>query len=149
METVGIVLPFLFLGLLAGVISGTLGVGSGALLVPALVILFNTQQKSAQGIALTVMVPMALIGAIRYKINPDIEVDMTSVCIISIGAVVGVFFGTILAGKIPAYQLKRIFAIFLFIISIKMFFTKSPANKVGGSEDKIKVTEAIKNEIIE
>ena len=56
---------FVLLGVVAGIISGMLGLGSGTLLIPALVFLFAFPQKSAQGTALVVMVPMALVGATR------------------------------------------------------------------------------------
>ena len=61
---------FILLGVCAGVLSGALGLGSGTILVPTLVLLFGFMQKSAQGMALAVMVPMALLGAFRYWKNP-------------------------------------------------------------------------------
>ncbi len=116
---------FIVLGILSGILSGCLGVGSGALLIPALVIIFTIPQKSAQGMALAVMVPMALVGAIRYKLNPNINIDYNHVILISIGALVGVMIGTELITKIPAHALKKIFAIFLIIVAVKMLFTQS------------------------
>ncbi|MBL7186469.1 MAG: sulfite exporter TauE/SafE family protein [Phycisphaerae bacterium] len=56
------------LGILAGVVSGMLGLGSGAVVVPALVLAFGFPQKSAQGTALALMVPMAMLGAFRFWI---------------------------------------------------------------------------------
>ncbi len=116
---------FILLGILSGILSGSLGVGSGALLVPALIIIFTVPQKSAQGMALAVMVPMALVGAIRYKLTPNIEINYNNVILISIGSLVGVLIGTELMTRIPASILKRIFAIFLIIVAIKMIFTQS------------------------
>jgi uncharacterized membrane protein YfcA len=59
---------YIVLGLVSGVFSSTFGVGSGILMIPALVMMFEFTQKSAQGICLAVMAPMALVGAIRYKL---------------------------------------------------------------------------------
>jgi len=54
---------FVVLGVFAGVVSGSLGLGSGTILIPSLVLLCGFGQKSAQGMALAVMVPMTLLGA--------------------------------------------------------------------------------------
>ena len=54
---------FIVLGVCAGIISGGLGLGAGVVLVPALVLFFSFGQKNAQGMALAVMIPMALLGA--------------------------------------------------------------------------------------
>jgi len=111
------------IGIVAGVVSGMLGVGSGALLIPVLVLAFAYPQKSAQGIALAVMTPMALIGAIRYIQNPEINVNLTTALLLAAGGIAGVFVGTELAAKLPAHVLRKIFAVFLFFISLKMFFS--------------------------
>lgn len=115
------------LGILSGLLSGSLGVGSGALLVPLLVVFFEIPQKSAQGMSLAVMVPIALIGAVRYKLNPDIPVDYILVSLIITGGVAGVLIGTNLAHMLPAVTLRRLFALFLMLMALRMF-TAAPAD---------------------
>lgn len=110
------------LGICAGILSGTLGVGSGAIVVPALVLLFSFHEKTAQGTALAVMVPMALVGAIRYKLSPDLQMDISSAALIALGAVAGALLGAELAARLPAGALRKIFAIFLMLIAARMFF---------------------------
>jgi uncharacterized protein len=119
------IIPYVVLGVVAGVLSGMLGVGSGLVLVPALTILFVLPQKSAQGIALAVMVPMALIGVTRYIMNPAIKVDMRVAGLIALGAVVGSLIGAELAGKLPARVIKRIFAIFMVVVASRMLWATS------------------------
>lgn len=123
----------MLLGILAGTISGMLGLGSGAVVVPALVLLFGYPQKSAQGTALALMVPMALLGAFRYWRNPDIDVSMSVVALIVLGALPGVLIGTHFVGLISGKALQKVFAVVLAIIAIKMF-TASPkrAPQAGG-----------------
>ncbi|TKJ35775.1 MAG: hypothetical protein CEE38_14305 [Planctomycetes bacterium B3_Pla] len=116
---------FMLLGVFAGVVSGTLGLGSGAIVVPALVLIFGFQQKSAQGTALALMVPMALLGAFRYWKNPQIEVNLAIVVLVVLGALPGVLAGTELAIRLPSHALRKIFAIVLAIVAVKMF-TASP-----------------------
>jgi uncharacterized membrane protein YfcA len=119
---------FIILGLCAGVIGGTLGLGSGTLMIPALVLLFSFEQKSAQGTALAVMVPMTLVGAIRYWRNPEIELNGVVIILLALGAVGGALVGTELAARLPAGTLRKLFAIFLVIVAARMFFA-SPRPK--------------------
>lgn len=116
---------FMLLGVVAGVVSGMLGLGSGAVVVPALVLIFAFPQKSAQGTALALMVPMALLGAFRYWKNPEIEVNLAVVLLLVVGAMPGVLAGTELAGRLPSHVLRKFFAVFLAIVAVKMF-TASP-----------------------
>jgi len=121
---------FILLGVCAGVLSGALGLGSGTILVPTLVLLFGFMQKSAQGMALAVMVPMALLGAFRYWKNPQIEMNLAVVGLIVCGALVGALAGTELASCLPGHVLRKAFAIFLVIIAVKMFFNSAKIKKI-------------------
>jgi len=108
------------LGVCAGLISGALGLGSGTVFVPAMVLLLGFPQKSAQGTALAVMIPMALVGAIRYKLNPDIPVNIVYVGWLVLGAVSGALIGVRIASHLPAAVLRRVFAVFIILIGIRM-----------------------------
>ena len=113
---------FIVLGVCAGLVSGTLGLGSGIVVIPVLVLLCGFEQKSAQGTALAVMVPMTLVGAIRYWKNPEIDMSLMIILLIVSGALVGVLAGTELASRLPNEVLRKVFAIFLVIVAVKMFF---------------------------
>jgi len=125
---------FILLGIFAGIVSGTLGLGSGTVIVPVLVLLCCFEQKSAQGTALAVMVPMALVGAVRYWKNPEIEMNVTIIVLIVLGALAGVLAGTELAGRLSSHTLRKVFAIFLAIVAVKMF-TASPRQEQRGLDD--------------
>jgi len=112
---------FIALGVCAGLVCGTLGLGGGIVFVPALVILWGFEQKSAQGTALAVMVPMTLLGALRYWKNPEIDMSLTIILLIVIGALVGVLAGTELASRLPSHVLRKVFAIFLVVVAMRMF----------------------------
>jgi len=122
------------LGVLAGVVSGTLGLGSGIIVVPTLVILCSFEQKSAQGTALAVMVPMTLLGAFRYWRNPEIEMSLFVIVLIACGALVGVLVGTELAGRLPSLTLRKIFAVFLAVVAIRMFVAPPGPKQRGPGE---------------
>jgi hypothetical protein len=112
---------FVLLGLGAGVLSGALGVGSGIVFVPILASVFMLPQKSAQGTALAVMVPMALLGAILYWKDPSIQVNMVVVVFLVLGALVGVLIGRAVIEHVPGYWLRKVFAVFMVIVAVRMF----------------------------
>jgi uncharacterized membrane protein YfcA len=116
------------LGVCAGLISGALGLGSGVVFVPALVLLWGYEQKSAQGTALAVMVPMTLVGALRYWRNPEIDMSLTVILLIALGALAGALAGTELAYRLPNQALRKLFAIFLVAVAVRMFIA-SPKPK--------------------
>ena len=120
---------FVVLGVCAGIVSGTLGVGSGTLIIPALVLLWGFGQKSAQGMALAIMVPMALIGAVRYWKNPEVEFNGFVIALIVLGAVAGTMVGTELAAWLPAGLLRKSFAVFLTLVAVRMFTAAPPSEK--------------------
>lgn len=119
---------FIVLGVFAGMVSGTLGLGSGVVFIPAFVLIWGFEQKSAQGMALAVMVPMALLGALRYWKNPEIDMNLTIILLIVLGALAGVLVGTELASRLPGHVLRKVFAIFLIIVAVRMFIA-SPRPK--------------------
>ena len=137
---------FILLGIFAGIVSGTLGLGSGTVIVPVLVLLCCFEQKSAQGTALAVMVPMALVGAVRYWRNPEIEMNTAIIVLIVLGALAGVLAGTELTFRLPSNVLRKVFAIFLVIVAVIMFTTSPRPEKqdLGESltnQKKVKLVE--------
>lgn len=116
---------FIVLGVFAGLVSGTLGLGGGIVFIPALVLLWGFGQKTAQGTALAVMVPMTLLGALRYWRNPEVDMSLTIILLIVLGALVGVLAGTELASRLPNQVLKKVFSIFLVIVAVRMFIASS------------------------
>jgi uncharacterized membrane protein YfcA len=68
---------------------------------------------------------MALVGAFRYWKNPAIEINPMLIAFIVVGALPGVLVGTELAARLPSHVLRKIFAVFLAIVAVKMF-TASP-----------------------
>lgn len=132
----------LLVGLACGIFSALFGVGAGIIMVPSLVLLGGLPQKSAQGVALAIMVPMALAGAIRYKLNPEIHMDLRIILLLSAGGVVGAIAGTWIVARIPGLVLRRMFAVIMVIAAVKMFLTPertqtsrpAPAPAVGHPE---------------
>jgi uncharacterized membrane protein YfcA len=139
---------FILLGICAGILSGALGLGAGIILVPTLVLLCDFEQKSAQGMALAVMVPMVMLGALRYWKNPDVEMHGTIIGLIILGALAGVLVGTELASRLPSPVLRKVFAAVLLLVAVKMFVS-STRLKRNGPDDSLssqKISNMIESE---
>lgn len=126
---------FVALGICAGLLSGMLGIGGGVLLVPTLVLILGFGQKSAQGMSLAIMVPMALVGAIRYWRNDDVNMDVLVIALIVCGSLAGTMIGTTLAAHVPAHVLRKLFSVILVIVAVKMFLGSSESQKATVGDD--------------
>ncbi len=115
-------LGFGIVGLAAGTLSGLLGIGGAVVIIPALVYIFGFSQKLAQGTTLLLMVPpIGLLAALQYYRAGD--VDLKAGAIIAILFFAGGFFGAKLAIVVDPVILRKIFAVCLAAISVKMFFS--------------------------
>lgn len=110
---------YVFLGLLAGIFSGFLGLGGGTIVIPALVYLLGYSQHQAQGTTLAMMIPpIGLLAAMRYYYSGNVKIIPAA--ILCAGFFIGGLIGAIFVESIPDIVLKRIFGIFLLLIAVKM-----------------------------
>lgn len=117
------ILILLVIGLMAGILSGLVGIGGGIIIVPALVYFIKMSQQQAQGTSLaTLLLPVGILAVYNYYKSG--AVDVKSALIISITFVIGGFIGSKIAIAIDQSLMKRVFGIFLFLISIKMILGK-------------------------
>ena len=118
-----IVLGYILLGLVAGVVSGLLGIGGAIIIIPTLVYVFGFGQHLAQGTSLALMVPpIGLWAALTYY-QKD-WVNLKAALFICLAFFLGGFFGAKIATDLPAPLLRKIFAVILFIIALRMFTQK-------------------------
>ncbi len=111
----------LLIGLGAGIVSG-MGMGGGAILIPALVLTINPQQHTAQSVNLLFFIPTAVVALIIHIKNKHIDFKM-AVPIIAFG-MCGSFVGSWLAMRLAGGELKRLFGFFLLAMSIYEMFRK-------------------------
>lgn len=117
------ILLYIILGLLAGVLSGLLGIGGGIILIPVLVFLFGLSQHQAQGTTLALMVPpIGLLATWVYYKQGYVNLKMA--IFICIGFFIGGLLGAKVATSLPNVILRKIFGVALFLASIKMIFFK-------------------------
>jgi uncharacterized membrane protein YfcA len=116
------ILFLVFIGLLAGFLSGILGIGGGVVMVPLLLLVGFTQHQ-AQGTSLAAMLPpVTLLAVLQY--SKEGHVDWKMALIISATFIIGGLFGSKLAVAINEQMLKKIFGILMLFIAIKMIFGK-------------------------
>lgn len=111
------------LGLIAGIFSVSFGVGSGVIIIPALTMIAAFTQKDAQGMSLVVMAPMAIMGAIRYQMNPEVQIHWKLAIVIAICMIIGVNFGAFIVEKTSNRALQMGFSIFLLLSAVRMFIS--------------------------
>lgn len=105
-------------GLLAGTLSASLGIGGGIVIVPALVVLASFGQLEAQGTSLAVIVPTAVIGTIVH-LRAD-RVDRAVAVRVGIGGIVGGLIGARVALATDPEILQKLFAVMLVITALRM-----------------------------
>ncbi len=92
----GHIVFLILLGVVAGVLSGLIGIGGGVIIVPALVLLFGFSQHLAQGTTLALLVPpIGILAAWSYYRQGNVNIE--AALFIVIGFLVGSLFGAKLA----------------------------------------------------
>jgi uncharacterized membrane protein YfcA len=109
------VIEAILLGLAAGVVAGLLGVGGGALFVPALAIGFGLSQVDAEATSLLAIIPVALVGAWRQhaKGNADVRIGLE----LGLLAIGGAAAGAAAANAVPQRVLEIGFGLLILVIA--------------------------------
>ena len=118
------IIIFLITGLLTGFLSGMMGVGGGAIMVPVMVLLAGFTQHVAQGTSLLVMVPAGFAGALTHRKLGNV-VHRLLVGLIP-GVLLGTYFGGSFAYLLPDNILRTIFAVVIIWMGLRYAKTKTP-----------------------
>jgi uncharacterized membrane protein YfcA len=104
------------------------GIGGGLVIVPALVFFFGMDQKMAQGTSLMIItLPVTAMGAYTYWKNGNASIP--SSIYVALTFLVGGYLGGVLANKMDTNTVRKIFAVFMIAVSIKMLFFDKPRPK--------------------
>lgn len=120
---INILIALVLIGLVTGAVSGFLGLSGGVMLIPALVIFIGLSQKDAIGTSLAVMLPPIGFFA-AYNFYKAGHVNIKYALILAVMFMIGSYFTSKLAIKVPEQLLRKIFSIFLVLIAIKIYFSK-------------------------
>lgn len=121
--TIGILI---LIGLVAGTLGGMVGLGGGIILIPALIMFLKTDQLTAQGTSIAIMLPPIGLFAV-YNYYKQGYVNVKYAIVIALAFMVGGYFGSGLALKISPSLMRKIFSLILVLIAAKMFFSPKQA----------------------
>ncbi|MDG1332416.1 MAG: sulfite exporter TauE/SafE family protein [Crocinitomicaceae bacterium] len=107
------------IGILAGVLSGFVGVGGGIIIVPALIYVLGMTQLQAQGTSLFILLLPVGILAVHNYYKSD-QINWKFGIIVSLAFVVGGYFGSKFALKVNPSIVRIIFGVIMAIVSFKM-----------------------------
>ncbi len=119
------------IGLVAGLFSGMLGVGGGTIFIPAMVLLLDVEQHTAQGVSLAVMMFTALVAAFVHYGQGNVQ--LRTVLLIAPSAVAFSYLGAWAAGQVTAEWLTRAFAILLLLTGCRMLLFNRGGQSVSVS----------------
>lgn len=110
------------IGFGAGILSGLFGIGGGILIVPALIFFMKMQPINATGTSLgALLLPVGALGAYEYYKKGHFNVSAS--LWIALGLFFGAYVGAKYAQNIPAFYLKRMFAVFLVAVAVRMWWS--------------------------
>ena len=113
------VLPTVALGLVGGIVVGMTSVGSGSLIIIALMMLYPTLKASELvGTDLVQAVPLVASAALGHILFGDFKVDLTTSLLL--GAVPGVWVGAHLSARAPGGLVRRALAFVLLASALKL-----------------------------
>ena len=119
-------ITLLLIGMVAGLLSGFIGIGGGLLIVPALIYFMGLSQIAAQGTSLALMLPP--IGALAvmnyWKAG---EVDFRAAAVMVVAFVAGGYFGSRIALALDPLKVRLAFGIFMLLVAIRMIIQTSRA----------------------
>lgn len=100
-------------GLVAGVVSGYVGVGGGFLMIPLFMQLLKTPMKLTSGTSLIAVMILAIPGTIAQAVLGN--VDWVAGIMVAIGTIPGAAIGSKLIVRVPELVLRFVFSAFLLV----------------------------------
>ncbi|MDH5419532.1 MAG: sulfite exporter TauE/SafE family protein [Candidatus Bathyarchaeota archaeon] len=108
----------LVLSFFGGLSSGLLGIGGGALMVPILHLTMNFPMHVTVATSMFIMVFTSISGAATHFSLGN--VDISHAVFLCIGVILGAQVGAYFSKKISGKDLRRMFGVVLFLVSIRM-----------------------------
>ncbi len=100
-----------------------MGIGGGAVLIPALILFAGSRQHVAQSINLISFIPVAIIALIIHNRKKNLSIGYSVSLILS--GLTGAAIGSGLAVRLSTEVLSKLFGVFLFIMgTIEILYKK-------------------------
>ena len=108
----------LLIGLAGGFAGGLLGIGGGAIYVPAMVLLLDEDQHLAQGASLAAIVATGIVAGLTHLRRGNVDVPVASA--VAPPAIVAGFAGAFAANALDGDVLRRVFAFVVVYFALTM-----------------------------
>ncbi len=111
-------------GAVIGIVSSTLGVAGGELIIPTLIFIFGIDVKLAGTASLMISLPTVVTGIVRYArrgMYQELKDWYTLILPMGIGSIGGAILGGILVGVVSGQWLKVILGLVLIASAVRMF----------------------------
>ncbi len=106
------------LGLVAGMLAGTFGVGGGILFVPTLTLALGLEQHEAQATSLLAILPTVAVGAWRQQRYGNVR--WRPALWLGLAGTAGVVAGGFAAESLPGHVLRRLFGVLLLATAVQL-----------------------------
>lgn len=116
-------LILVLIGVVAGMLSGFVGVGGGIIIVPALMWALGYTQHNATGTSLGVLLlPVGILAVWNYHRAGNL--DWRAAMIIGTTFILGAYFGSKLSLSLPPETVKKVFGGVMIVAALKLIFGK-------------------------
>jgi uncharacterized membrane protein YfcA len=106
------------IGLVAGALGASLGIGGGVIFVPALVLVAGFGQHLAEGTSLAVILPTAIVGTwVHHRHH---RVVWPTAVTVGLAGIVGALAGSRLALSLDGTVLRRLYAVLLLVVIVQL-----------------------------
>ncbi|MFB4311112.1 sulfite exporter TauE/SafE family protein [Actinomadura sp. GTD37] len=112
--------PTVLIGIVGGLVVGITSVGSGSLIIVALLALYPAlKANQLVGTDLLQAVPLVFAAAIGHLLFGDFRMEVTAALLV--GSIPGVYLGSKVSSRAPGGLIRRVLALVLVASSLKMF----------------------------
>ena len=109
------------IGFFVGIISGMIGVGGGALIMPLLILLGFDAKKAAY--AVSFIIPFSSLGAFATYLS-FVKMDWVLLGTVTVAAIMGGYLGDkIMHYRLTPAQVKKLIAVLLLLLAAKMIYS--------------------------
>jgi uncharacterized membrane protein YfcA len=113
-------LPTVLIGLVGGLVVGMTSVGSGSLIIVALLALYPAlKANQLVGTDLVQAVPLVMSAAFGHLLFGDFKLPVTAALLV--GSIPGVYLGSRISSRAPGGLIRRVLAFVLLASALKMF----------------------------
>ncbi|GII85208.1 UPF0721 transmembrane protein [Sphaerisporangium siamense] len=113
-------LPTVLVGIVGGLVVGMTSVGSGSLIIVALLGLYPVlKANQLVGTDLVQAVPLVMSAALGHVLFGDFQLSVTAALLV--GSIPGVYIGSRISSRAPGTLIRRVLAFVLLASALKMF----------------------------